>query len=119
MKQRADPMSKQAKIALFLTATILASVLVGITSYQTGYSDGAKDAYNPINLEANAVQFNSSELQRFEIIKNRVYLYNSDPAFNGDRSLQWISMRNSTSHDYYQKSMEYLCFWSGQEANGE
>jgi hypothetical protein len=30
-----------------------------------------------------------------------------------------ISMRNSTSHDYYQKSMEYLCFWNGQGANGE
>jgi hypothetical protein len=28
-------------------------------------------------------------------------------------------MRNSTSHDYYQKNMEYLCFWSGQGANGE
>jgi hypothetical protein len=30
-------------------------------------------------------------------------------------------MRNSTSAqwDPYQKSMEYLCFWSGQGANGE
>ena len=84
-----------------------------------GYTAGAKDAYSPINLGANAVQFNSSELQRFEIIQNRVSVYNTDPAFTGDRNLQWISMRNSTSHDYYQKSMEYLCFWSGQEANGE
>jgi hypothetical protein len=28
-------------------------------------------------------------------------------------------MRNSSSGDYYQKSMEWLCFWSGQGANGE
>ena len=115
MKQRADAMRKQALIASILVAAVVASVSTGLASYylgyQTGYTNGAKDAYNPINLEANAVQFNTSELQAFEIIKNRVYVYNSDPAFNGDRSLQWISMRNSTSNDYYQKSMEYLCFW--------
>jgi hypothetical protein len=36
-------------------------------------------------------------------------------------NLQWISMRNSSSasRDPYQKSMEYLFFWSGQGANGE
>jgi hypothetical protein len=94
-------MRKQAIIALFLTATIVASALVGITIYQKGYTDGAKDAYSPINLGANAVQFNSSELQRFEIIQNRVSVYNTDPSFTGDRNLQWISMRNSSSHDYY------------------
>jgi hypothetical protein len=46
-------------------------------------------------------------------------VYNADPAFTGNRLLQWISMRNSSSGDYYQKSMEYLCFWEGQGANGE
>jgi hypothetical protein len=120
---RADGMRKQAVITLILIGAIVASVLAGLASYyfgyQTGYTSGAKDAYNPINLEANAAQFNSSELKTFEIIKNRISIYNTDPAFPGDRNLQWISMRNSTSHDYYQKSMEYLCFWSGQEANGE
>ena len=123
MKQRADAMRKQAVIALILIAAVVASVSTGLASYylgyQTGYTNGAKDAYNPINLGANAVEFNSSELQAFEIIKNRISVYNTDPAFTGDRNLQWISMRNSTSHDYYQKSMEYLCFWSGQGANGE
>ena len=101
----------------------MVSVSTGLASYylgyQIGYTGGAKDAYNPINLGANAVEFSSSELQAFESIKNRLYVYNTDPAFTGDRSLQWISMRNSSSHDYYQKSMEYLCFWSGQGANGK
>jgi hypothetical protein len=52
-------------------------------------------------------------------VKNRVVVYNADPEFTGNRVLQWISMRNSSSGDYYQKSMEYLCFWEGQGANGE
>jgi hypothetical protein len=114
-------MRKQAVIALILTIAIVISVFIGIASYQTGYATGARDAYNPINLGANAVEFNSSELQRFEIIKNRISVYNTDPAFTGDRNLDWISMRNSSAApwDPYQKSMEYLCFWSGQGANGE
>ncbi len=58
-------------------------------------------------------------MQAFESIKNRLNVYNTDPAFTGDRNLQWISMRNSISHDNYQKSMEYLCFWNGQGPNGE
>src|SRR5665647_152138 len=123
MKRREYVMRNQAVIALILIAAIVASVSAGLASYcfgyQTGYTAGSGDAYSPINLGVNAVQFNSSELQAFEIIKNRISLYNTDPAFPGDRSLQWISMRNSTSHDYYQKSMEYLCFWSDQGANGE
>jgi hypothetical protein len=125
MKQRADAMRKQAVIASILIAAVVASVSTGLASYyfgyQTGYTNGAKDAYNPINLGANTVQFNSSELQRFEIIKNRISVYNTDPAFTGDRNLEWISMRNSSSAswDPYQKSMEYLCFWNGQGANGE
>ena len=68
MKQRADAMRKQALIASILVAAVVASVSTGLASYylgyQTGYTNGAKDAYNPINLGANAVEFNSSELQR-------------------------------------------------------
>jgi hypothetical protein len=125
MKQRVDAMRKHALIALILVAALVASASIGLTSYysgyKTGYTNGAKDAYNPINLGANAVEINSSELQAFEIIKNRISVYNTDPAFTGERNLQWISMRNSSSAswDPYQKSMEYLCFWSGQGANGE
>jgi hypothetical protein len=125
MKQRADAMRKQALIASILIAAIVASIVTGLASYysgyQTGYTDGARETYNPINLGANAVQFNSSELMSFEIVKNRVYVYNTDPSFNGTRNLEWISIRNSSNApwDPYQRSMEYLCFWSGQGANGE
>jgi hypothetical protein len=86
-------------------------------NYDRGYSDGRKNASNLIT----EVQFNSTELQNFESIKSRLVVSNVDPAFVGDRTLQWISMRNSSSAlwDPYQKSMEYLCFWSGQGGKGE
>jgi hypothetical protein len=86
-------------------------------NYSRGYSDGRKSASNLII----DVQFNSTELQNFENIKSRFVVSNVDPAFTGDRTLQWISMRNSSSAswDKYQKSMEYLCFWSGQDGKGE
>jgi hypothetical protein len=74
---------------------------------------------NPINTGASNVQFTPLELQTCLGIKDRLAVTNTDPDFTGDRTLQWISMRNSSSGDYYQKSMEFLCFWSGQGANGE
>lgn len=74
---------------------------------------------NPINVGADNVQFTPQELQTWLGIKDRLAVVNTDPAFTGNRTLQWISMRNSSSGDYYQKSMEFLCFWSGQGANGE
>jgi hypothetical protein len=75
--------------------------------------------YNPINVNASAVGFSDWELQAWNSVKDRVVVYNADPAFTGNRALQWISMRNSSSGDYYQKSMEYLCFWEGRGADGE
>jgi hypothetical protein len=74
---------------------------------------------NFINTGAKNVTFTPKELQSWLSIKDRLTVVNTDPAFTGDRTLQWISMRNSSSGDYYQKSMEFLCFWSGQGANGE
>ena len=74
---------------------------------------------NPINTGANTVQFTPQELQTWLGIKDRLAVVNTDPAFTGNRTLEWISMRNSSSVDYYQKSMEFLCFWEGQGANGE
>ena len=74
---------------------------------------------NPINTGAKNIAFTSWELEAWNSIKERVVVYNSDPEFTGNRVLRWISMRNSSSGDYYQKSMEYLCFWEGQGANGE
>ena len=72
-----------------------------------------------VDTGAKNVLFTSWELQAWSSVKNRVVVYNADPEFTGNRVLQWISMRNSSSGDYYQKSMEYLCFWEGQGANGE
>ena len=61
MKQRVDAIRKQAVIPLILTAAIVASVSTRLASYyfgyQTGYTNSVKDAYSPINLEANAVHF--------------------------------------------------------------
>ena len=110
---------------LVLIAAIVAGVSTGLASYylgyQTGYNDGAKDESSSTIVGANLVNCTSSELQAFESIKNRLIVNNTDPAFTGERNLQWISMRNSTNApwDPYQKSMEYLCFWPGRGADGE
>jgi hypothetical protein len=93
-----------------------------IDGNKTGFQSGLEYASNPFNIQNGAVQFNSTELSNFNSIKSRLRVINTDPAFPNDaRTLEWISMRNSTSApwDPYQKSMEYLCFWSGQGAKGE
>jgi hypothetical protein len=97
-----------------------------LVAFVLGVSVGAlfTQVYNltiktPTDSGAKSVQFTSLELQKWSSVKNRVVVYNADPEFTGNRVLQWISMRNSSSGDYYQKSMEYLCFWEGQGANGE
>jgi hypothetical protein len=79
------------------------------------------ETQNPINLGADTVEFTDEEIQTFYSIRDRIAVYNTDPAFTGDRTLQWISMRNSSSApwDPPQKSMEYLCFWADRGANGE
>jgi hypothetical protein len=76
---------------------------------------------NPINVGADTVEFTADEIEAFYSIRDRIAVYNTDPAFPGDRNLEWISMRNSSSApwDPPQKSMEYLCFWPGRGANGE
>ena len=87
-----------------------------------GYQSGLENASDPINIQNVTVQFNSTELSNFNSIKSRLQVINTNPAFpDSARNLEWISMRNSTSApwDPYQKSMEYLCFWSGQGAKGE
>ncbi len=72
-----------------------------------------------IDIGASKVNFTSWELQTWVGIKNRLIVNNSDPNFTGIRKLQWISMCNSSSLDYCQKSMEFLCFWPGRGADGE
>jgi hypothetical protein len=65
------------------------------------------------------VKFSAWENQTWLGIKDRLAVVNTDSNFTGNRTLEWFSIRNSSSGDYYQKSMEYLCFWSGQGFKGE
>ena len=76
---------------------------------------------NPINVNASAQFFTVWELNTWLGIKDRLAVVNTDPDFPDpdNRVLGWYSMRNSSSGDYYQKSMEFLLFWEGQGANGE
>ncbi len=101
-------------IIVVLVSFIVAQNLGLVPSFHEGVENS-----NPIDLGATEVNFTSVELQKWSSVKERVTVYNADPEFKGNRVLQWISMRNSSSSDYYLKSMEYLCFWEGQGANGE
>jgi hypothetical protein len=107
---------------LILVNIILVALIGALVAQQFGLLSSFKNnvaVSNTINTGASNVQFTPYELQTCLDIKDRLTIVNTDPAFTGDRILQWISMRNSSSSDYYQKSMEFLCFWSGQGANGE
>jgi hypothetical protein len=110
------------KTYTFALIAIMFVVFVGaLVAYQYSLPKSLDNSVfsNPINTGAKNISFTSWELEAWNHIKNRVVVYNADPAFTGNRTLQWILMRNSSSGDYYQKSMEYLCFWEGQGANGE
>jgi hypothetical protein len=115
-------------ILLVVIICALVSQQVGmlLSKNSSGSSDSLRNSDNAflnnnsvLNLNATSISFNSSELTLWLSVVNRLSVINSDPVFTGDRTLQWISMRNSSSSDYYQKSMEFVCFWSGQGANGE
>jgi hypothetical protein len=86
-----------------------------------GLSGSGGSGYNPINLGANGTSFTGWELKTWIGIKDRLEVINTDPDFPdpSHRVLEWWSVRNSSSNDYYQKSMEWMCFWTGQGANGE
>jgi hypothetical protein len=102
-------------------AVALVFVAIIATSFLVWSIKPAIEKYNPIDVGAEPVQFTDEELQAFQIIKDRVVIYNTDPDFPGQRRLEWISMRNSSSApwDPPQKSMEHLCFWADRGANGE
>jgi hypothetical protein len=107
-------LKNQYIVALIVITVFLSSAL-------TWALKPAETQENPINVGADPVQFTPDEVQAFNSIRDRVAVYNTDPDFPGDRALEWISMRNSSSApwDPPQKSMEYLCFWQGRGANGE
>lgn len=111
---------------LLLVNFLLVVVIVALIAQQYFSNPSSSDTQrnsNPVNTGASTIDFTSWELQTWFGIKNRVSIINTDPDFpdpNPDnRILGWYSMRNSSSGDYYQKSMEFLCFWEGQGANGE
>jgi len=107
---------------IFALIAVIIVVSVGFLVYyyeSLPKSLDESEVSNPIDTGAKNISFTSWELEAWGSVKNRVVVYNADPEFTGNRVLQWISMRNSSSGDYYQKSMEYLCFWEGQGANGE
>lgn len=95
-----------------------------LPNFNEGGLDGAGSGdggYYPIDVNATGVQFTGWELTTWLSVKERVVVNNTDPDFPDpdNRILGWYSMRNSSSNDYYQKSMEWLMFWEGQGANGE
>ncbi len=107
---------------MVLVSVILAILVVVLVAERFVLLQDFEDAAtvsSPISTGASAVQFTSWELQTWLAIKDRVVVLNTDPAFEGNRTLGWYSMRNSSSNDYYQKSMEWLCFWEGRGADGE
>ena len=115
MKSRAKHEKKYILILIAVVAVLAGSLVI----QQYLPKSEVSSVSNAIDVGAKNVQFTFWELEAWSSVKNRVVVYNVDPAFTGNRVLQWISMRNSSSGDYYQKSMEYLCFWEGQGANGE
>jgi hypothetical protein len=116
------------RTTVLLIVNLVLIVVIGALvaeEYSLLSSKGSTSAYtNPINTGAKNGQFTDWELQTWSGIKDRLAVVNTDSDFSdpSHRVLQWISMRNSSSaswDNYYQKSMEWLCFWEGQGANGE
>jgi hypothetical protein len=111
-------------IVLLIVNFVLIVVIGALVAEQYGLlpikENTSKDT-NPINIGAKNVQFTDWELQTWLGIKDRLAVVNTDPVFSDpdNRILGWYSMRNSSSGDYNQKSMEFLMFWEGQGANGE
>ena len=97
------------------------------TNLQTNYRVLNND-YNylannisPVNFTfgANNAVLTDSEIQNFMTVKNQLTVTNISPNYTGLRTLDWVSIRNASSNDYYQNAMEYLLYQRGQGANGE
>jgi hypothetical protein len=114
----------KAIIISVILNVLLASLIGCLVIYQLNDTNEERvNALSTANLNLNArnVTFSDWELKTWIGIKNRLAVINTDPNFPDPehRLLGWYSMRNSSSGDYYQKSMEFLCFWEGQGVNGE
>jgi hypothetical protein len=116
----------RAIIASLILNVLLVSIVGGLAIYELNVSiekQNRTPSIASMNLEAKNITFTDRELKTWLGIKDRLAVINTDPDFpdlnESNRVLGWYSMRNSSSGDYYQKSMEYLCFWKGQGVNGE
>jgi hypothetical protein len=114
-------------IVVSLIVNVLLVAIIGILVIDPlNVSDGKQiktPSVDSINLSARNITFTDWELKTWLGIKDRLAVINTDPNFPDpnpeNRILCWYSMRNSSSNDYYQKSMEFLLFWEGQGINGE
>ena len=109
-----------ALLAVIIGGAVIAQQYGLIPDFREGGLSGSGASVVVLGtVNASTVQFTVWEENTWLGIKDRLAINNTDPDFTGIRLLQWISMRNSSSGDYYQKSMEWLAFWEGQGANGE
>lgn len=114
-------------VTISLIVNVLLIALIGalaIGDLHTVTEREESNSNDDNTLLVSNITFTDWELETWSDIKNRLAVINTDPEFSDPthRVLQWISMRNSSSapwDNYYQKSMEWLCFWEGQGANGE
>jgi hypothetical protein len=114
-------------IVVSLIVNVLLVAIIGILVIDPLDVLGEKQIRTPsvdnMNIGARNITFTDWELKTWLGIKDRLAVINTDPDFPDpnpeNRILGWYSMRNSSSGDYYQKSMEFLLFWEGQGANGE
>lgn len=59
------------------------------------------------------------EVACFDDIVSRVQIFNPSPDYTGVRELEWYVLRNASSHEYYQKTVNYWCFQSGRGLDGD
>jgi hypothetical protein len=114
------------KIAISLVVNvILFVVIIALLAQQFAFTPNVNSTKENSSIDTGSsdINFTQSELQTWLGIKNRIQVLNTDPNFADqdpkNRVLGWYSMRNSSSKDYYQKSMEFLMFWEGRGADGE
>lgn len=115
---------KKLTASIIINIVLLSIICILITQQVTFIPKTVEDVNsNSVDVGAKPIEFTPSELETWLSIKDRIQVINTDPNFADPnpehRILGWYSMRNSSSNDYYQKSMEFLLFWEGQGTNGE
>ncbi len=112
-------------LACFLCVCLIIAVVAQsyglLPNFNKGGLSGVSAVEYPINVGATPQEFTPWELETWLGIKDRLTVNNTTPDFPDPehRVLGWYSLRNSSSNDYYQKSMEFLLFWEGRGVDGE